>query len=342
MPAYSIPFCVRILALLGTRREKALQPSTPLYHARRVLIPEVRWIPLASCVFFSPPPFSLASSPTLSLRRSARIFLALSLSLSLLGIVSGAITAGFGTGALLFSPLQTSFLNPSNVPPSSSPYLEQPTELYYNGERDEELAILMKVPPLLTRLSICYFLLIAAGAALLRPPQASLHAGGEVSSASSFSTSSVHTPQHGVGKSKIHEEPGEQMTMSVGDALQSTPFWCLWILFFFNGLAICFTATFWRLLAVDTTTRMYILSEKQLALVGAVASACNALGRLFWGHIADKKGFQTSLVRNTVYIHLDLFKSVSKAVFGFALPIESTITWNDPVKRRNTLERLHL
>lgn len=216
----------------------------------------------------------------------------------MLGIVSGAITAGFGTGALLFSPLQTSFLNPSNIAPSSSPYIEQPAELYYNSEREEELSILLKVPLLLTRLSVCYFLLIASGAALLRPPQP--QRGGGLGTLASSSPSSVHTPEHGVGKEKVQDDTGEEMTMSVGDALQSMPFWCLWFLFFSNGLAICFTATFWRLLAVDTKTRMYILSEKQLALVGAVASACNALGRVFWGHVADKKGFQTSLVRDSL------------------------------------------
>ncbi|PFH38482.1 transporter, major facilitator family protein [Besnoitia besnoiti] len=208
------------------------------------------------------------------------------------GIVSGVISAGFGTGALLFSPLQAAFLNPLNIPPSQAPYPSHPAELYYDGKDPEQLAILLRVPPLLKRLSFCYLLLLAAGAALLHLPARELP-GGFPSSAGA--AAAAREPD-GIAQDMVRDIEEGKMSMSVPEALCSGSFWSLWLLFFLNGLAICFTATFWRLLAVDRKTRMYILSETQLALVGAGASACNALGRLAWGHVADRKGFQTSLL----------------------------------------------
>ncbi|CBZ53542.1 hypothetical protein NCLIV_033285 [Neospora caninum Liverpool] len=212
--------------------------------------------------------------------------------------------AGFGTGALLFSPLQAAFLNPLNIPPSQAPYASHPAELYYDVSDAEQREIMLRVPLLFKRLAICYLLLLSAGAALLRSPAAAspgVHTSGAAADGACVVGSRMEArgDEDGALVQRGRGEPGDDgvgATVSVREALCSGAFWSLWILFFLNGLAICFTATFWRLLAVDRSSRSYVLTEARLALVGAAASACNALGRLAWGYVADKRGYQTSLM----------------------------------------------
>ncbi|KYK71483.1 transporter, major facilitator family protein [Toxoplasma gondii TgCatPRC2] len=223
------------------------------------------------------------------------------------GVVSGAITAGFGTGALLFSPLQAAFLNPLSIAPSQAPYASHPAELYYDISDSDQLEILLRVPRLFRLLAVCYLLLVSAGAALLRVPAASPGVRTPGASACVFDEEAALVKS--LEREEVRDETREEAraTVSVRTALGSWTFWSLWTLFFLNGLAICFTASFWRLLAVDRNTRAYILTETQLALVGAAASACNAVGRLAWGHLADKRGFQTSLMGLSALWSLLLF-----------------------------------
>ncbi|XP_026193764.1 uncharacterized protein LOC34619819 [Cyclospora cayetanensis] len=200
------------------------------------------------------------------------------------GLVSGLITAGFGLGSVLFAPLQQQLLNPTGIPPAWMPYQEAPQELYY----DDEL-ILKRVPSLFPRIAFVYAALVAAAASLIcNPPDT--HEKEE--------KKQQHQQQHPRRHTLAILQPESEQQLPLAAVLKSQPFRLLWTLFLLQGFSILFVASFWKALAATSgapAAASQQLTETQLAVVGATASAFNAMGRILWGKYADVKTPQEAL-----------------------------------------------
>lgn len=73
--------------------------------------------------------------------------------------------------------------------------------------------------------------------------------------------------------------------------LRKTNFYILWFMFMFNGIAIVFVATLYKVFALD-----FISNDHFLAVVGSTASIFNSLGRIMWGLLADRVSYKFALV----------------------------------------------
>lgn len=193
------------------------------------------------------------------------------------GLVSGLITAGFGSGAAIFTPLQSFFLNPQALPPTLQPYADSPSEVYYADER-----VLGNVPLLLPRVSAVYFFMTLVAATLMAESFFGVAANVAAEEPAAPTASSARDAPHAF--------------LSVQQVLKLPPFWRLWGAFALQGLPILFLAAFWRELLPRSPG-----SESALSVVAALASAFNAAGRILWGRLADERGFGPTLVRSSSF-----------------------------------------
>jgi len=192
------------------------------------------------------------------------------------GAISGIISAGFGAGALFFNQVQTRYINPENLP-ADTPHPSSPSELYFSDP-----GILSRVPNTFPILATCYLLTqIVTVYMMKQPPQAPL---GETKRERVASYNTLSPP--------THEPPAPVTDVPPQEAAKTAEFWLLWVMFFLNGLGIAFTATFWKILGSGH-------SDGTLSLIGSVASMFNALGRVFWGGLADTASFRFSLMTMT-------------------------------------------
>lgn len=186
------------------------------------------------------------------------------------GLVSGLITAGLGTSSLVFSLLQTNFINPLNLLPELSDDPGAPA--YFT-----DLALLARVPQMILISSCIYVVVLGIGGSLLVDPP---------------STSALIQPrdEHPEDSSQIADiSQGIPDTSSTVqhqfapiEALYSERFSFLFLLFFLISPAYTFIASNWR---VGPATLG--LDDQYLSLVSSIASVCNATGRVVWGQLLD-------------------------------------------------------
>ncbi len=73
--------------------------------------------------------------------------------------------------------------------------------------------------------------------------------------------------------------------------LKKTNFYLLWFMFMFNGIAVVFIATLYKVFALT-----FITNDHFLAAVGSTAAIFNCLGRIIWGLLADRVSYKFALV----------------------------------------------
>uniref|UniRef100_A0A183BS35 MFS domain-containing protein n=1 Tax=Globodera pallida TaxID=36090 RepID=A0A183BS35_GLOPA len=195
------------------------------------------------------------------------------------GLVSGLITAGFGSGAFLISPIQTKFINPNNFNVDANGYFTQ-----------EEL--LERVPKMFLLLAFIFgtlqfFALIFIG----DPPQEMLlkneseeenaridprileHRLSMASCVSYTSTIHYNAPTH--SKSAI---------------LCSDTFFFIFVTLMLNDIWVQTISGFYK--AYGQT---FIHDDFFLATINAFAAVFNTISRISWGAIADKFSYQLSM-----------------------------------------------
>lgn len=73
--------------------------------------------------------------------------------------------------------------------------------------------------------------------------------------------------------------------------LRKPNFYMLWFMFLFNGIAVTFTATLYKVFGLT-----FVTDDHFLAVVGSIASVLNCLGRIVWGLVADATSHKFALV----------------------------------------------
>ncbi|XP_035826492.1 uncharacterized protein LOC101855877 [Aplysia californica] len=228
------------------------------------------------------------------------------------GLVNGLVVAGFGGGAFIFDQVQTAFINPDNLKPLKE----------VGGDKHfDQASVLDRVPTVFLILGGCYSgMQLLAAPLMCNPPGYSstqpqpekkepVNQGG----GATRRDDDLHPPsplldqpnkdgREGSSSSvpattadKADEQPcvedTDDYTVSPRQVLKSRHFYCLWAMFFLNGMGTTFISTLYK--AYGQT---FIKDDTFLALVGSFAAVFNGAGRIFWGTIADKFSCRVALL----------------------------------------------
>ncbi|CAI4224776.1 unnamed protein product [Auanema sp. JU1783] len=248
------------------------------------------------------------------------------------GVVSGIVAAGFGLSSSIFAPIQTTFVNPTNLPSTKDGYFLQ-----------KEL--LERVPDVFIHLAWVYGSLQAfALIVICDPPEKILASGlGSVSDIlTSFRTGVKETRYTGVRYKPVRmadeimierNENGQRRrsrsqsrescsgsdsedevfqddilglrndrSMSPAEMLRSPTF-----LFLFGALFCCsfYANMFYNL--YKTYGETFIEDDFFLANAFSIGSVVNAVARVSWGYITDKTNFQFAVSTATCIASIFLF-----------------------------------
>ncbi|CAH1245153.1 SLC16A14 [Branchiostoma lanceolatum] len=221
------------------------------------------------------------------------------------GLVNGLVLAGFGGGSFIFDQVQTAYLNPNNL----SPDLEDPDDPSSKYFDDKE--ILDKIPVCFLLLGGSYAAIQLLGALMIADPPEKLQADPEEKAPLAQSPGGTLSDDLDIQEDSdsLHKrfppKPTETKSLSPGQMLRTREFYMLWFMFFMNGNAVVFISTLWK--AFGETK---IEDDHFLALVGAFSAVLNALGRPFWGWLADRYSFKVSfmgLCTSMIFFTLTLF-----------------------------------
>ena len=196
------------------------------------------------------------------------------------GLVSGITMGGFGLGALIFTQVQTAYLNPLNKHPIEDKTTPDKSRYF------EDMSILQKVPNLFVLLGCIYMILQSLGCLLIyRAPEARdeviLSDSRLLLVKSGHSDSDSDSSQEPIATSKKKKMKSEDVKPM--EAVKTREFIQLWIIF---ALAVQVINVF------NTSYKAYgqnIFDDDHfMAIVGSLASICNSGGRILWGQIMDK------------------------------------------------------
>lgn len=214
------------------------------------------------------------------------------------GLVSGIITAGFGSGAFIISPVQTKFINPENLNVNEEGFFTQ-TEL------------LERVPQLFLLLAFIFGILQFVGLFFLADPKYPnnnenvFHDEKEsedenkedkesqkrplLKSRSSITSSHSHT-SYGLITTTTAALYLTSPTISTKKVLTSDTFICLFMTLLLNGIWVQTTSGLFK--AYGQT---FIHDDFFLATVSSFAAATNCLSRIFWGAFADRASYRLTM-----------------------------------------------
>lgn len=180
------------------------------------------------------------------------------------GLFTGIIVAGFGFGGLIFTNLQTLYLNPDNTPADK-------TTGYFGEE------VYGRVPKLFLYSGIIFTVTQAIGCLIAFPPPSSPQTNANNSS-SQF---------RGAPGTTIHDDVLPNMT-GVSSAFSYKIFYIIGIMMMLVAPGVTFVNSLGKRFG-----QSYITDDRYLATVVAIAAVANAAGRLTWGYLADKFSFST-------------------------------------------------
>ncbi|KAF7489345.1 putative MFS-type transporter YhjX [Sarcoptes scabiei] len=207
------------------------------------------------------------------------------------GLVNGVIVAGYGLGSLIFTYVQTSYLNPDNLSPKSDGYFYDET-------------ILERVPKLFILLFAIYITIQLIGCCLIftppKQPNEIIFEEGrfllinsleeETTFKDSFNDQSNNGYSSCEDQDNIIPRGPSKIDISYKQAIKTKEFFLLWLMFAFSTQAVQFINTMYKAYG-----SLFILDDHFLAFVGSIASIFNALGRLAWGYYYDKTSFRTCI-----------------------------------------------
>ena len=224
------------------------------------------------------------------------------------GFASGFVMSGFGLGAVLFTYMQTLYINPHNQPLSDSGYFEHQD-------------VLSKVPSSFLLFGGVYMAMQVLGSLLLTNPPAT-------TSESDPHVIKENAPQRGINMDNIasmnsetplqgtHLMDVEEGTTSLSplQMLKTFSFYHLWLLFFLLGTAVFTTATKYKLFG-----QVFIKDDHFLAAVGSVSAIFNSAGRILWGVFADRFTYKVGLVCQTAIMTMFVLTFYATIMAGRAM-----------------------
>ncbi|KAI2796203.1 hypothetical protein RDWZM_007405 [Blomia tropicalis] len=210
------------------------------------------------------------------------------------GLVNGITVAGYGLGSLIFTHVQTAYLNPLNMSPRADGY-------FYNE------SILSRVPSLFVLLFGLYITMQLIGCCLIftppkQPDEVVVDEGRFllVRSPTDDAAITYESPNNKDGPSPTDYSSCEdqdlpppensKVDLTYQQAFRTKEFVLLWLMFAFSTQSVQFINTMYKAFG-----QQFIHDDHFLAFVGSIASIFNAGGRLFWGNLFDKTSFRVCI-----------------------------------------------
>lgn len=212
------------------------------------------------------------------------------------GLLTGIIVAGFGFGGLIFTPLQTLYLNPDNLSVDRSKHFSK--EVYE------------RLPNLFLYMGIVFTILQSIGCLLaFSPDEASNQAQATVDAG----IGATNTAQNGA---RVYISDALPRITTIYAVFSVRIFYIIGILMMLVVPGVIFVNSLGKRYG-----QTYIEDDKYLSVVVAVSAVANALGRLTWGYMMDKLAFSMCFS-----IKIVLF-SILIALFPFKFILASKVTY---------------
>ncbi|CAH8492452.1 unnamed protein product [Dicrocoelium dendriticum] len=192
------------------------------------------------------------------------------------GLVVGFIVGGFGLGALVFTPVQTAFINPDNVK------VDNVTRQFTDN------ALLDRVPTVFLMLGGILLGLQIIGFILLRPkpkPSAEDEAREEEEA-----VSGVKSPNQLLGNPDHQADEPLEENLTPKQLLRRLDFYLLWFVMFCNIIPITIITSAYKFFG-----QFYISDDLFLSAIATTSSVFNSGGRIVWGAFVDKVSFKIPL-----------------------------------------------
>ena len=201
------------------------------------------------------------------------------------GAAVAIVTSGYGFGPLLFSVIDTAFINPKNDKPNHSPYMNFPDEKYFTQPE-----VLNRVPKVFLVLSAtCAVMIAVALIVLIKPPSDNdqkmpsdtiINNQSEKNESimlrslnNSMKTNNSLNTQH---ESDLNEITPLKM-------LTKKSFHLLWVKYMIGCSIGAFYITLYKSFGIELITR----NDYFLTIIGSVSAVFSVLGRLALGLLAD-------------------------------------------------------
>ncbi|CAH8647200.1 unnamed protein product [Schistosoma margrebowiei] len=182
------------------------------------------------------------------------------------GLIVGLIVGGFGAGPIIFTSIQTTYINPNNIK------IDDKTKRFVDAD------LLNRVPSVFLLIGGVLLVIQITGLYLMRDKQ---------------KKAIVLLTNHDFkDPDKSHEFPPviNSVNLRPLELLKQKEFYFLWIIIFCAGIPLTSLATLFKLFG-----KTHINDDRFLAIMGVVAAVFNSVGRAFWGAISDRISFKVPL-----------------------------------------------
>lgn len=187
------------------------------------------------------------------------------------GFFTGIIVAGFGFGGLIFTNLQTIYINPKNISPD-------PQTGYFGSEVYE------KVPNMFLYMGLIFALAQLLGCLLAFPPPTSGQGAAQQEQQQGNKPGSPPGLQNGA--TTIMNDDSLPQMRNISSAFGHRVFYVVGLMMMLVAPGVILVNSLGKRFG-----QSYISDDRYLATVVAVAAVANAGGRLTWGHLTDKFSF---------------------------------------------------
>lgn len=174
------------------------------------------------------------------------------------GLFTGIIVAGFGLGGLIFSKLQTLYVNPDNVKSDSSRYF--PASVYD------------RVPDLFLYMGIVFSLVQGVGCLIAFPPPEN--------------TTNAPSSNQNLNSNTIINEEVLPNVKSFKQVFDHRIFYVIGLMMMLVASGVVFANSLGK-----SYGQSFIKDDNYLSTVVGVASIANAFGRLTWGYLMERYSF---------------------------------------------------
>lgn len=236
------------------------------------------------------------------------------------GAAAGFVLSGYGISSLVFTAVQTAYINPSNVEPVGPICdIEDSPRSCDNEKYFEDPEMMDKIPTMFLLLGGVYASLqLLTSIFIVNPPPPLPLANGEkhpIIVHGKAPSPRVYSPSTSMARSELINKKFETLTavnVTPINLLRKPSFYIIWLMFFCIGISTTFITTLYKSFGLEQVTN----DDRFLSTAGAVSSVFNLLGRFCWGWFADFTSYRTALVFQGGFASIILFTFYSTGAGG--------------------------
>lgn len=223
------------------------------------------------------------------------------------GLTSGFVLSGTGISPFIINPIQTGFVNPGNVSPSS--YSPLTNELYFTQSE-----VLDRVPILFIVLGLFYISVIGIACVFIALPRHPEEASDSIDN--SKGDDNRDTPLTSLcedskpRKETDMEKPDNNITCV--EMLKKPKFYHISIAFVLCVGVNSFVLALYKSFGFEEVTS----NDHFLTAVGSICAVFNLIGHIVWGLLADIVDYKLAMIVQSGYITIVILTLYSTTVVG--------------------------